>query len=161
MLEFNRTRRIACFQSVGGRIVVRTIAQPDKNVDLGILSSGLLDLADVADIFYFSSVSGAGRGRISLRRKGGGYFYLEIERGGGFLRREAGWCTPAWEGVAGRGGGLNILLRGRNVHQLEMQEILEIIEIVESVARVWKTRSMRPFSQGTTGMRHKGSSGKM
>ena len=52
----------------------------------------------------------------SPRRKGGGYFYWEIERGGGSEEGSRGGAHRRWEGVAGRGGGgVNIFFRGRNV----------------------------------------------
>ena len=42
----------------------------------------------------------------SSRRKGG-YFHLEIERGG-FRGGEVGWCTPALGGCRGEGGGAKV-----------------------------------------------------
>ena len=67
-----------------------------------------LNLADVSDFVFF--VSGAGKGRKSPRRKGGGVLLLgNIERGKG-VSEEGRWggALLRWEGVAGRGVGLNI-----------------------------------------------------
>ena len=64
------------------------------------------NLADVSDLFFFSSALEPGKGRKSPRRKRGGEFYLEIERGGeGFRGGEAGWCTPGLGGCRGKTGG--------------------------------------------------------
>ena len=75
-------------------------------------------MADVSDFFFFSSVLGAGKGRKSSRQKGGGYFMGNRERGGGVPRRGGGVVhTGAGRVLRGRGGGVNIFFRGRNVHQ--------------------------------------------
>ena len=67
-------------------------------------------------IYFFSSASVAGKGRKSLRRKGG-YFCLEIKRGGLSEEGRRGGAHRRWEGVAGSGGGgANIFSRCRNVH---------------------------------------------
>ena len=56
--------------------------------------------------FIFCSVSGAGKGRRrSLRQKGAGTFYLEIERGAGFSRRGGGVVRHGARRVLRGGGG--------------------------------------------------------
>ena len=73
---------------------------------------------------FFSSLSGAGKGRRSLRQSGRGNFSSEIQRGGGYLTRGGRvGAHRGWEGCRGEEGGrLNIIFQGRNVHQ-DSQEI--------------------------------------
>ena len=78
-----------------------------------------LNLADVSDIFIFSSVSGAGKGTKSSRQKGGGLLFGNRD-GGGSEEGRLGGAHRRWEGVAGWGAGLNIFFRGRNVHQVKV-----------------------------------------
>ena len=67
--------------------------------------------------FFFSSDSGVAKGRRSPRRQAG-VLSFQIQEGGGFLRR-GGSVGRAGAGrvSVGRGGGLNILFRGRSSHQ--------------------------------------------
>ena len=53
---------------------------------------------------FFFCFRGGGREEESEAKRGG-YFYLEIERGGGVRGGEAGRCTPALGGVSRGGGG--------------------------------------------------------
>ena len=83
-----------------------------------MIADSRLFLADVSDIFYFFFCSGGGEMEEESEVKGGGTFHLEIERGRVSAEGRRRGVRQAWEGVVGRGGGLNIFFRGRNVLQV-------------------------------------------
>ena len=78
---------------------------------------------DVSDIFYFFSARGRERG--SPRRRpgrGGGNFLWKIPGGGGAFPGSGSGRGGKGPGGCllgiGRGGGVNIFFRGRNVHRV-------------------------------------------
>ena len=78
-------------------------------------------VADVSDIFLDFLYSGAGEREeefenFEVNRKGGDF--LLGNRGEGFPRMARGGAHRGWEGVAGSGGGVKYLFRGRTVHQV-------------------------------------------
>ena len=98
---------------------------PKRHTSKGALgekrnSSELLDLVGVSDIFLLFLLGGWGSGSPGRQGGGAGSVFIENPRKGKALPDRAGW-----EGV-GRvsaenwgGGGLNILFRGRNSHQVD------------------------------------------
>ena len=62
-------------------------------------------MADVSDIFYFLFCFGGGARDEESETKRGGYFYLEIERGGAVFLRRGGRVVHTGAGRVSRGGG--------------------------------------------------------
>ena len=67
---------------------------------------------------YFFSARGGGRGSPRRQERGGVRFLLKIPGGGGFSGGGGGFQEGCLERIGEFGGGLNILFRGRNVHQV-------------------------------------------
>ena len=86
---------------------------------------------DVSDIFYFFFLLGEGERESKAPGGRGDGSFIEnptIPRGGGVPGEEGAEGPGGYLGrtgeVWGGGGGLNIVFRGRNVHQVALQWIL-------------------------------------